>query len=33
VAPQGRRLKRSTTWLPIVFVIVFAVFWFWSRVD
>ncbi|PVE98043.1 hypothetical protein [Microbacterium sp. TPD7012] len=33
VAPQGRRLKRSTTWLPIVVVIGFALFWFWSRLN
>ncbi|GAA2939726.1 hypothetical protein GCM10010458_25630 [Microbacterium luteolum] len=33
VAPQGRRLKRSTRWLPIVFLIGFALFWFWSRLN
>ena len=33
VAPQGRRLKRRTTWLPIVVVIGFALFWFWSRLN
>ena len=33
VAPQGRRLKRSGTWLPIVVVIGFVVFWFWSRLN
>lgn len=33
VAPQGRRLKRSGTWLPIVIVIGFVVFWFWSRLN
>ena len=31
VAREGRRLKRSFRWLPIVFVIGFAVFWFLSR--
>lgn len=31
VAQQGRRLKRSGTWLPIVFLIAFGLFWFWSR--
>ena len=33
VAPQGRRLKRSGTWLPIVILIAFGVFWFWSRLN
>jgi hypothetical protein len=33
VAPQGRRLKRSGTWLPIVILIAFAAFWFWSRLN
>ena len=33
VAPQGRRLKRSGTWLPIVVVIGSIVFWFWSRLN
>ncbi len=33
VAPQGRRLKRSGTWLPIVILIGFVVFWFWSRLN
>ncbi|MDQ0727557.1 hypothetical protein [Microbacterium sp. W4I20] len=33
VAPQGRRLKRSGTWLPIVVVIGFVIFWFWSRLN
>ena len=31
VAQEGRRLKRTGTWLPIVFLIVFGAFWFWSR--
>ncbi|WP_341955874.1 hypothetical protein [Microbacterium sp. LWH13-1.2] len=31
VAPEGRRLKRSFPWVPVVFLIGFAVFWFWSR--
>ncbi|MBO0980277.1 hypothetical protein [Microbacterium sp. SD291] len=31
VAQQGRRLKRRFQWLPIVFIIVFAVFWLWTR--
>ncbi|MFS0894694.1 hypothetical protein [Microbacterium sp. 179-I 3D3 NHS] len=33
VAPQGRRLKRSATWLPIVVVVGFVVFWIWSWFD
>lgn len=33
VAPQGRRLKRSGTWLPIIFLIVFGLFWVWSRLN
>ncbi|WP_251050616.1 MULTISPECIES: hypothetical protein [unclassified Microbacterium] len=28
VASEGRRLKRSGTWLPIVIVIGFVIFWF-----
>lgn len=31
VAPQGRRLKRTGTWVPILVVIGFAVFWMLSR--
>jgi hypothetical protein len=31
VAREGRRLKRSFQWVPIVFIIGFALFWFWSR--
>jgi len=31
VAQQGRRLKRSGRWLPIVFVIGFAILWIWLR--
>jgi hypothetical protein len=31
VAHEGRRLKRSFPWVPVVFLIGFAVFWFWSR--
>ena len=31
VAPQGRRLKRGVTWLPIVVVVGFAIFWIVSR--
>lgn len=33
VAPQGRRLKRRVTWLPILVIIGFVVFWIWSRVN
>lgn len=33
VAPQGRRLRRRSTWVPILFVIGFAVFWIWSRLN
>ena len=33
VAPQGRRLKRGGTWLPLIIVIVFAAFWFLSRMN
>ncbi|MFJ2551865.1 hypothetical protein [Microbacterium sp. NPDC087591] len=33
VAQQGRRLKRSGTWLPIVVLIAFGVFWFLSRLN
>jgi len=33
VAPQGRRLKRRVTWLPILVVIGFVVFWIWSRLN
>ena len=31
VAREGRRLKRRMQWLPIVFVILIAAFWIWSR--
>jgi len=31
VAQQGRRLKRSGRWVPIVIVVVFAIGWFWTR--
>lgn len=31
VAQQGRRLKRRVQWLPIVFVILIAAFWVWTR--
>nr|WP_201470580.1 hypothetical protein [Microbacterium hydrocarbonoxydans] len=31
VAQEGRRLKRSGRWLPIVLVVGFTIFWFWSR--
>ncbi|WP_164233978.1 DUF898 domain-containing protein [Microbacterium hydrocarbonoxydans] len=31
VAHEGRRLKRRVQWLPIVFVILIAAFWLWSR--
>ncbi|MGK3949410.1 hypothetical protein [Microbacterium sp. K2] len=31
VAHEGRRLKRSFPWVPVVFMIAFAAFWFWSR--
>ena len=31
VAPQGRRLKRGVTWLPIAVVVGFAIFWIVSR--
>jgi hypothetical protein len=31
VARQGRRLKRSGTWVPIAFLIVFGLIWFWTR--
>ena len=31
VAQEGRRLKRSGRWLPIVVVVGFTIFWFWSR--
>ena len=31
VAHQGRRLKRSVQWIPILFVIGIAAFWIWSR--
>ncbi|MDN3445202.1 hypothetical protein [Microbacterium sp. APC 3901] len=31
VAHEGRRLKRSFPWVPIVVLIGFAAFWFWSR--
>ncbi|MGV2901882.1 DUF3137 domain-containing protein [Microbacterium sp. AGC62] len=33
VAPQGRRLKRGGTWLPLIVVIAFAAFWFLSRMN
>jgi hypothetical protein len=33
VAQQGRRLKRTSTWVPIVFLIVFGTLWFWSRLN
>ncbi|MEV7610293.1 hypothetical protein AB0N61_12510 [Microbacterium sp. NPDC089320] len=31
VAREGRRLKRSVPWVPVVFLVGFAVFWFLSR--
>ncbi|MFD7869144.1 hypothetical protein ACFV3I_01490 [Microbacterium sp. NPDC059771] len=31
VAPQGRRLKRTGTWLPLIVVIGFAAFWLLTR--
>ena len=31
VAHEGRRLKRSFPWVPVVVLVGFAVFWFWSR--
>jgi hypothetical protein len=31
VAQQGRRLKRSGRWLPVVFVIGFVILWIWLR--
>ncbi|WP_460783355.1 hypothetical protein [Microbacterium tumbae] len=31
VAREGRRLRRGTRWVPIVFMIVVGLFWFWSR--
>ncbi|MFK3677360.1 hypothetical protein ACI2IP_06495 [Microbacterium sp. NPDC090218] len=33
VAPQGRRLKRGGTWLPIIIVIGFIAFWIVSRIN
>lgn len=33
VAPQGRRLKRGGTWLPIIVVIGFIAFWVVSRLN
>ncbi|QNA94002.1 MULTISPECIES: hypothetical protein [unclassified Microbacterium] len=33
VASQGRRLKRTGTWVPIVVVIAFAAFWLLSRMN
>lgn len=33
VAPQGRRLKRGMTWVPIVVVVGFAIFWIVSRLS
>ncbi|WAA66119.1 hypothetical protein [Microbacterium oxydans] len=33
VAPQGRRLKRGGTWLPIIIVIGFVAFWILSRIN
>ncbi|MDQ0643506.1 hypothetical protein [Microbacterium murale] len=32
VAQQGRRLKRSARWVPIVIVAVLAIGWFWLRI-
>jgi hypothetical protein len=31
VAAEGRRLKRRFSWIPIVFMILFGVLWFWLR--
>lgn len=31
VAREGRRLKRSFQWVPIVFLVGFALIWFWFR--
>jgi hypothetical protein len=33
VAPQGRRLKRRVTWIPVIVVIVFATAWFVLRLN
>lgn len=33
VAPQGRRLKRGGTWVPLLVVIAFVAFWFLSRMN
>lgn len=33
VAPPGRRLRRRTSWIPIVFMIVIALIWFWMRTN
>lgn len=33
VAAQGRRLKRGGTWLPLIIVIGFAIFWIVSRMN
>ena len=33
VAAQGRRLKRGSTWLPVIVVIGFIAFWIFSRVN
>ncbi|KDA05117.1 hypothetical protein DC31_03750 [Microbacterium sp. CH12i] len=32
VAREGRRLKRSTRWLPILLVVLFGFGWFWLRI-
>ncbi|HWS49617.1 MAG TPA: hypothetical protein VN241_01275 [Microbacterium sp.] len=33
VAPQGRRLRRRSSWIPVVFLVVVAVVWFWMRMN
>lgn len=33
VAAQGRRLKRSGTWVPLIIVIAIGAFWMWSRLN
>jgi hypothetical protein len=33
VAREGRRLKRGFRWLPIVFMVVVGILWFWMQLD
>lgn len=33
VAPQGRRLRRRSSWIPVLFLVIAGVAWFWIRLN